>query len=157
MRPGGVSALPLPDAHALLLRRAARGDAALRGHGAEPERGILSAVRPSGQHDAGLAGGRCGERAAGLGAALHALGGSENDGPGGGVETTDYRYTGQRADSYINLYWYNSRWYDPGWDVLFRRIQLFRTRIVHLTGIVINMFEQILSDIRIVAATALMA
>jgi RHS repeat-associated protein len=26
---------------------------------------------------------------------------------------TKQRYTGQREDSYINLYWYNSRWYDP--------------------------------------------
>jgi hypothetical protein len=28
-----------------------------------------------------------------------------------GLPTT-YRYTGQRQDSYINLYWYGSRWYD---------------------------------------------
>lgn len=68
----------------ILLRRAARGDAALRGHRPEPERGVLLAVRPPGQHDAGLAGGRCGERAVGLGAALYALGGSETNGPGGG-------------------------------------------------------------------------
>jgi hypothetical protein len=26
---------------------------------------------------------------------------------------TDYRFTDQRMDSYINLYWYDSRWYDP--------------------------------------------
>ena len=26
---------------------------------------------------------------------------------------TTFRYTGQREDSYINLYWYGSRWYDP--------------------------------------------
>jgi RHS repeat-associated protein len=25
---------------------------------------------------------------------------------------TDKRFTGQRLDSYINMYWYNSRWYD---------------------------------------------
>jgi RHS repeat-associated protein len=29
-----------------------------------------------------------------------------------GLPTT-FRYTGQRQDSYINLYWYGSRWYDP--------------------------------------------
>jgi RHS repeat-associated protein len=29
-----------------------------------------------------------------------------------GTVPTSYRYTGQRIDSYINLYWYNSRWYD---------------------------------------------
>jgi len=26
---------------------------------------------------------------------------------------TTFRYTGQREDSYIKLYWYGSRWYDP--------------------------------------------
>jgi RHS repeat-associated protein len=26
---------------------------------------------------------------------------------------SSYKYTGQYNDSYINLYWYNSRWYDP--------------------------------------------
>ena len=36
-----------------------------------------------------------------------------------GLPTT-YRYTGQRQDSYINLYWYGSRWYD---DSLGRFIQ----------------------------------
>ena len=30
-----------------------------------------------------------------------------------GTTPTSYRYTGQRQESYINLYWYNSRWYDP--------------------------------------------
>jgi len=30
-----------------------------------------------------------------------------------GNTSTDYRYTGQRRDSYINLYWFGSRWYDP--------------------------------------------
>lgn len=30
-----------------------------------------------------------------------------------GAPTTDRKYTGQREDSYINLYWYGSRWYDP--------------------------------------------
>jgi RHS repeat-associated protein len=29
-----------------------------------------------------------------------------------GATGTDYRYTGQRRDSYINLYWFGSRWYD---------------------------------------------
>jgi hypothetical protein len=29
-----------------------------------------------------------------------------------GTMPTTYHYTGQREDSYINLYWYNSRWYD---------------------------------------------
>jgi RHS repeat-associated protein len=29
-----------------------------------------------------------------------------------GTVPSGYRYTGQRVDSYINLYWYNSRWYD---------------------------------------------
>ena len=29
-----------------------------------------------------------------------------------GTTPTTYRYTGQRQDSYINLYWYGSRWYD---------------------------------------------
>jgi hypothetical protein len=29
-----------------------------------------------------------------------------------GTTPTDYSYTGQRRDSYINLYWYGSRWYD---------------------------------------------
>jgi RHS repeat-associated protein len=29
-----------------------------------------------------------------------------------GTAPTSYRFTGQRVDSYINLYWYNSRWYD---------------------------------------------
>jgi RHS repeat-associated protein len=29
-----------------------------------------------------------------------------------GTVPTSYRYTVQRVDSYINLYWYNSRWYD---------------------------------------------
>ena len=33
---------------------------------------------------------------------------------------TTFRYTGQREDSYINLYWYGSRWYD---DQLGRFIQ----------------------------------
>ena len=41
--------------------------------------------------------------------------------PWGGVRYTsgnapadnDYTYTGQRQDSYINLLWYGSRWYDP--------------------------------------------
>jgi RHS repeat-associated protein len=26
---------------------------------------------------------------------------------------TKYEYTGQRSDNYVNLLWYNSRWYDP--------------------------------------------
>ncbi|OGO72172.1 MAG: hypothetical protein A2Z49_10300, partial [Chloroflexi bacterium RBG_19FT_COMBO_56_12] len=26
---------------------------------------------------------------------------------------TTFRFTGQRADSYINMYWFGSRWYDP--------------------------------------------
>ncbi len=30
-----------------------------------------------------------------------------------GVETTEYRYTGQRVEDATGLYWYNSRWYDP--------------------------------------------
>ncbi len=30
-----------------------------------------------------------------------------------GTTPTTYRYTGQRNEAYINLYWYNSRWYDP--------------------------------------------
>jgi RHS repeat-associated protein len=30
-----------------------------------------------------------------------------------GTTPTDFRYTGQRLEDYINLYWYNSRWYDP--------------------------------------------
>ena len=30
-----------------------------------------------------------------------------------GTTPTDFRFTGQRIDSYINIYWYNSRWYDP--------------------------------------------
>jgi RHS repeat-associated protein len=30
-----------------------------------------------------------------------------------GVSPTDYTYTGQYSDSYINLLWYNSRHYDP--------------------------------------------
>jgi len=29
-----------------------------------------------------------------------------------GETPTDYKYTGQREDSYINLHWYGSRWYD---------------------------------------------
>jgi len=29
-----------------------------------------------------------------------------------GQTPTSFRYTGQREDSTINLYWYNSRWYD---------------------------------------------
>jgi len=29
-----------------------------------------------------------------------------------GITPTEYRYTGQREDSTINLFWYNSRWYD---------------------------------------------
>ena len=29
------------------------------------------------------------------------------------TSSTTYRYTGQRAESYINLYWYGSRWFDP--------------------------------------------
>jgi len=29
-----------------------------------------------------------------------------------GTTATDYRYTGQREEDYINLYWYGSRWYD---------------------------------------------
>ena len=37
-----------------------------------------------------------------------------------GTTNTTYRYTGQRQDSYINLYWYSSRWYD---DALGRFIQ----------------------------------
>jgi RHS repeat-associated protein len=37
-----------------------------------------------------------------------------------GTTPTTYRFTGQRADSYINLYWYGSRWYD---DALGRFIQ----------------------------------
>jgi RHS repeat-associated protein len=37
-----------------------------------------------------------------------------------GTVPSGYRFTGQRIDSYINLYWYNSRWYDP---VLGRWIQ----------------------------------
>jgi RHS repeat-associated protein len=37
-----------------------------------------------------------------------------------GVTPTSLRFTGQREDSYINLYWYGSRWYD---DVLGRFIQ----------------------------------
>ena len=28
------------------------------------------------------------------------------------TSTTNYRFTGQRMESYINLYWYGSRWYD---------------------------------------------
>ena len=28
------------------------------------------------------------------------------------VVPTTMKYTGQRNDSYINLYWYGSRWYD---------------------------------------------
>jgi RHS repeat-associated protein len=30
-----------------------------------------------------------------------------------GTLPTTYKYTGQREEGYINLYWYNSRWYDP--------------------------------------------
>mgnify|MGYP001005627036 CR=1 FL=1 len=30
-----------------------------------------------------------------------------------GVLVTDNRYTSQREDSYINMYWYTTRWYDP--------------------------------------------
>ncbi len=30
-----------------------------------------------------------------------------------GTLPTTYKFTGQREESYINLYWYNSRWYDP--------------------------------------------
>ncbi len=30
-----------------------------------------------------------------------------------GDTPTDFQYTGQRIDSYINIYWYGSRWYDP--------------------------------------------
>jgi RHS repeat-associated protein len=37
-----------------------------------------------------------------------------------GTAPTSYRYTGQHVDSYINLYWMGSRWYDP---VLGRWIQ----------------------------------
>ncbi len=37
-----------------------------------------------------------------------------------GTTPTQYTYTGQYSDSYINLYWYGSRWYDP---VLGRWIQ----------------------------------
>ena len=29
-----------------------------------------------------------------------------------GETVTDLLYTGQKLDSYINLYWYSSRWYD---------------------------------------------
>ena len=29
-----------------------------------------------------------------------------------GTTPTSFRYTGQREDGYINLYWYGSRWYD---------------------------------------------
>jgi hypothetical protein len=29
-----------------------------------------------------------------------------------GITPTNYRYTGQLADSYIKLSWFNSRWYD---------------------------------------------
>jgi hypothetical protein len=29
-----------------------------------------------------------------------------------GTSPTTFKFTGQRQDSYINLYWYNSRWYD---------------------------------------------
>ena len=29
-----------------------------------------------------------------------------------GDTPTDFRFTGQRLDSYINIYWYGSRWYD---------------------------------------------
>ena len=31
-----------------------------------------------------------------------------------GTTPTDYRFTGQREDSYINLHWYGSRWYVYG-------------------------------------------
>jgi RHS repeat-associated protein len=30
-----------------------------------------------------------------------------------GTTPTSYHFTGQRLESYINLYWYGSRWYDP--------------------------------------------
>ena len=30
-----------------------------------------------------------------------------------GTLPTTYKFTGQREESYINLYWYNSRFYDP--------------------------------------------
>jgi RHS repeat-associated protein len=30
-----------------------------------------------------------------------------------GTTPTSYRYTGQRSEDYINLYWIGSRWYDP--------------------------------------------
>jgi RHS repeat-associated protein len=30
-----------------------------------------------------------------------------------GAAQMAYKYTGQRLDSYINFYWYNSRWFDP--------------------------------------------
>jgi hypothetical protein len=30
-----------------------------------------------------------------------------------GPVPTDRHFTGQREDSYINLYWISSRWYDP--------------------------------------------
>jgi len=30
-----------------------------------------------------------------------------------GASPTDYMFTGQQEVDYINLYWYNSRWYDP--------------------------------------------
>jgi RHS repeat-associated protein len=32
---------------------------------------------------------------------------------GASLLPTTFRYTGQREDSYIKLYWYGSRWYDP--------------------------------------------
>jgi RHS repeat-associated protein len=33
--------------------------------------------------------------------------------PGSSVTATDYGFTGQLEDSYIGLYWYRSRWFDP--------------------------------------------
>ena len=30
-----------------------------------------------------------------------------------GTVPTTYKFTGQRQEGYINLYWFNSRWYDP--------------------------------------------
>jgi len=32
---------------------------------------------------------------------------------GGGAVDTPYRFTGQREESTIGLYYYNARWYDP--------------------------------------------
>ena len=72
-----------------------------------------------------------------------------------GTTPTDYRFTGQREENGIGLYFYQARFYDPALDVLRERILSFQNNLRGFKrGIVMLMQITILFDtmIRLVIA-----